>query len=185
MSAFVHLATTLLLAIWISLPAQAAIMTGEGSFDFSFCEEYAGGECIKEIEGLSAVGYWAVESPHFNDHLIGEIPYPDSWSVIDFYLEYDGLIWDESTVTDCYCDVGEISFPPTFGMMFAGFYGDLPGGGFLFKVNENVFFDRWDANGGGLIVNEFNYRFEVPAPATLALFGLGLAGLAWSRRKKG
>ena len=30
----------------------------------------------------------------------------------------------------------------------------------------------------------YTSRSSVPAPATLALFGLGLAGLGWSRRKK-
>jgi hypothetical protein len=43
-------------------------------------------------------------------------------------------------------------------------------------------------NTQGLDVGYFgpNFKFTaaVPAPATLALFGLGLLGLGWSKRKK-
>jgi len=43
------------------------------------------------------------------------------------------------------------------------------------------------ANGDGLDIQHVQLEFtvsNVPVPATLALFGLGLAGLGWSRRKK-
>lgn len=40
------------------------------------------------------------------------------------------------------------------------------------------------SSGGTIVVNLTAEHENVPAPATLALFGLGLAGLGWSRRKK-
>lgn len=53
----------------------------------------------------------------------------------------------------------------------------------LIFVDTLVFIAGDDA--GDLVsLDRFTQRFsQVPAPATLALFGLGLAGLGWSRRK--
>jgi len=49
-----------------------------------------------------------------------------------------------------------------------------------------VGFGLWGNNGGGTTFDDLSIavRANVPAPATLALFGLGLAGLGCSRRKK-
>jgi hypothetical protein len=44
---------------------------------------------------------------------------------------------------------------------------------------EDVFF-----NAATVDIDYVVHESSVPAPATLALFGLGLAGLGWSRRKK-
>lgn len=53
---------------------------------------------------------------------------------------------------------------------------DLLSGGYA--VMDNFIITASDEAGGGLPGN------SVPAPATLALLGLGLAGLGWSRRKR-
>lgn len=41
---------------------------------------------------------------------------------------------------------------------------------------------NWDSGSSALLTIVVDHN--VPAPATLALFGLGLAGLGWSKRKK-
>jgi hypothetical protein len=46
-----------------------------------------------------------------------------------------------------------------------------------------VFPTSFNANLQGYFGGNFMYEQAVPAPATLALFGIGLLGLGWSRRK--
>lgn len=47
-----------------------------------------------------------------------------------------------------------------------------------------VNFESLQFTAGQQLVLNVQFGSQVPTPATLALFGLGLAGLGWSRRKK-
>ena len=77
----------------------------------------------------------------------------------------------------------------TFGMPYAG---DEIAGNFVFLNNGTNFGSLTSSNWGTGFLGSSDAWFKaslssssvVPAPATLALFGLGLAGLGWSRRKK-
>jgi hypothetical protein len=69
----------------------------------------------------------------------------------------------------------------------------LPGAGTFWGINSPLNIASIDfglINGGTTVSGSFAIdnltigSAAVPAPATLALFGLGLAGLGWSRRKK-
>ena len=64
-----------------------------------------------------------------------------------------------------------------------GFF--VVGGAYVCGAGENWLGDVTSQvyNTGGIGAVTFGEGVTVPAPATLALFGLGLAGLGWSRRK--
>ena len=79
-----------------------------------------------------------------------------------------------------FADIGDVSFSDPLSITLTPSEDVNPYG-----VLNYVGTDQSDIIGSvSLTLAYEEARVPVPAPATLALFGLGLAGLGWSRRKK-
>ena len=98
-----------------------------------------------------------------------------------FSFVFDSLNW----VDDLTATIASIS-TTVFGSSLSngGASASLTGSNQITVSWANNNFDCNAGNCGGIEIEITPNHSEVPTPATLALFGLGLAGLGWSRRKQ-
>jgi hypothetical protein len=97
---------------------------------------------------------------------------------LSFYAGANNLFYDPATANPGFVDFGGISFTTASGPDF-----NIGGNGIVgqYVLNNSVV----NAEGYANVPGSYNIDFTaaVPEPATLALFGLGMLGVAVSRRK--
>jgi len=92
----------------------------------------------------------------------------------------NGITNDTDDFQEGYSDVNWTGMTVFTGADLAGF---LTGGTLYFDLLYTI--NGYDLDDVWLDYGHVTIDYVVPAPATLALLGLGLAGLGWSRRKTG
>ena len=118
----------------------------------------------------------------------------DTGEVADF--SYEGLIAGHTWSCDgtgCFDAAPVWEINGLWGIDIMDLWIEQAGGGYVFNLGV-VYDGSWMASGtyrnrgttyGPYYgVPAYTHDMVVPAPATLALFGIGLAGLGWLRRKK-
>ncbi len=123
----------------------------------------------------------------------------DEWDYYETAAITDGLVVVDIFFSDSAADLDLRIFDAAFATLAAAYstsdneqVSASFSAGDMFFVGVNVFggtlagvvdTDRFDPNDLAGTASVLGAS-DLPVPATLALFGLGLAGLAWTRRKK-
>ena len=91
--------------------------------------------------------------------------------------------WGDSAVATIFSDLTNDDFGSVQFSQFGPFFSYAPTGSTAWDLVDNRT-EGWSYSTTSSHVFAIATKTSVPAPTTLALFGLGLAGLGWSRRKK-